>query len=253
MLRAGIIGCGFIGVEAPDSHLHAYEDCPDTELVAVCDNSVDRLDNTKFHYPITELGGFSLVLVERVLDYTDMVKSERLDIVSVCTPPETHCQIVCDIAPYVKAIYCEKPIALTLEDADKMIGTCHKHNVILQINHQRNFVVPKMRFSRGLIDTGTHAFDLLRGLFGDEKNTITVDGNFVGAKFCEVEYVDTDKHIFELDCTHNEAPMIRMGVEFLAQSLDNGWQSISSGEDGREALRMALEFKEIYERNLSDK
>jgi len=219
MLRCGIIGLGFIGCKAPDNHMKAYEDCEDTELVACCD--IDT-------------------------PYMDMVQGTPLDIVSVCTPPETHCQIVCDIAPYVRAIYCEKPIALTLEDADRMIETCYHYGTLLQINHQRRFVNPKFRFSRGILNTGTHMFDLLRYLFGDIqlcKKTVILP-NWV---LCDIEEVDTDEPVFEFDCTHNKEPMILEGVKHLVQCLRNRRKLISSGEEAREALKLCLEYKEMNE------
>ena len=209
MYRAAIIGCGFIGVKAPDNHLQAYLDCEDVELVAVCDKQP--------------------TITNRWVRYKDMVKHERLDIVSVCTPPETHREIVCDIAPYVKAIYCEKPIALTLEDADTMIETCARYNVILQVNHQRNFMRPKFRYSRGIINTGTHMFALIQHLFRDD---IEVD----------IEAVDTEEPVFELDCTHNRDPMIIQGVKHLVSCLNDKKESVCSGEVAREALRRALEY-----------
>lgn len=218
MYKVGIIGLGRIACKLPDNHMNAYRDCPETRITTLCDIDKARLDQWGAIVPYT--------------DYMKMVQNEKLDIVSVCTPPETHCEIVCNIAPYVKAIYCEKPIALTLEDADKMIDICHKYEVILQVNHQRRFVNPKFRFSRGILNTGTHMFDLIRYLFRPE---IKVD----------IEEVDTEEPIFELDCTHNTDKMIPLGVAHLVQCLKENKQSISSGEEAREALRMCLEYAKV--------
>jgi len=223
--KAGIIGCGFIGVEAPDSHLRAYMECDRTKVVGLSDNDWGKA-RSKF-WDVRNLNWY--------LFYEEMIGGTHPDIVSICTPVETHCQIVCDIAPYVKAIYCEKPMATSLKECDRMIEVCEKNNVILQINHQRNFVPPVMRFSRDLIDTGTHAFALIRHLFAS------------GIKVT-IDYIPTDEHIFELDCTHNKEEMILAGVEHLVECLDYGMDSMSDGIEGREALRLALEFKEQYER-----
>jgi len=209
--RAGIIGCGFIGAKAPDSHAQAYIDCDRTALVALCEKK--DIFNSEYRH------------------YMDMVKREHLDIVSVCTPVETHCKIVCDIAPYVKAIYCEKPMAVDLTECDKMIHACAKNDTILQINHQRRFVKPLFRFSRDMIDTGTHVFDWLN------QHHIDVD----------IEYVHKQEHIFELVITRER--MILAGVNYLVDCLDTGLDTISSGFEGKAALRLALEFKENYERD----
>ena len=240
--RVGIIGCGFIGVYAPDNHLRAYQDCPDTELVALCDKYKDSFTIEKSMLKVIDIA-------ENVYaDYKNMVKEFSFDIVSVCTPPETHCQIVCDMAPFVKAIYCEKPIALTLEEADKMIRVCHQHNVILQVNHQRRFMPVKVRFSRGIENTGTHMFDRLRQLFGELEGVV---GNtyLFGKQPVEIEYINSPDHIFEIDCVRSPEPMILKGVEHLVACLEGGYQSISSGEEARQTLALTLKFKEMYERN----
>jgi len=234
--RAGIIGLGWIAVDAPDNHAQAYIDCPNTSLMATCDTDIHKSFGQ---------GSYK--------SYKKMVKEANLDIVSVCTPVETHCKIVCDIAPHVKAIYCEKPMATTLGECDKMIEICKKHNVILQINHQRRFAKPRLKFSRDIIDTGTHAFDLIVQIFG-EIDHIHPDGKYVcvhGNPYCktiELEYIPTmDKHVFELDCVRTKEKMIIKGIEHLVACLDSGRKSYSSGEDGREALKWALKYKELID------
>jgi len=235
MFRCGIIGCGFIGCQAPDNHMKAYGDCKDTELFACCDVDMDKARLTQYG------------LYKPYLNYKEMVQRETLDIISICTPPETHREITCYTASFVRAIYCEKPIALTLEDADKMIEVCHKNNVVLQINHQRRFLRPKVRFSRGVLNTGSHMFDLLRHLFGEieirDRKTVV----FQNKLFCDIEEVDTEEPVFEFDFTHNKEPMILAGVTHLVECLENGRQSISNGEEAREALRLALLYKELNE------
>ena len=226
---------GYAGFTMPDSHWHAYEDCDRTCVTCFSDLWPKGFLPTKEYSVWFE-------------DYLTMVKTVSPDIVSVCTPDETHCQIVCDIAPYVKAIFLEKPIALTLEDADKMIESCHKHHVILQVNHKRRWTRPVMRFSRGIMRNGTHAIDLLRQTFGGASWIDAKEGVF-GETLVDIEYVDTEEPIFELDCVHNDDKgMTLRGVEHLVNCLDNGTQSISSGEEAKETLRVLLSFKREYDK-----
>ena len=228
--RAGIIGCGRIGTGSgfdrnDDTHLNAYLDCGRTQLVGLCDVS-PRYPFSNFLIRLTVSGDAVLVCE----DYTETA-AWGLDMVSVCTPVETHCNIVCDVAPYVKAIYCEKPMATTLEECDRMIDVCAEHDTILQINHQRRFVKPLFRFSRDLIDTGTHCFDWLA------QHDIDAD----------IEYVDTQEHIFELVVTRER--MILAGVEWLVGILDGDHYEKSDGWDGYMALKHALEFKDGLRNN----
>ena len=218
MYRCGIIGLGRIGVEFDDSHAMAYIDCEDTDLVALCDS-----DSSKF--TLTNYDRWIGQWVQTFTDYLQMVKPQNLDIVSVCTPIETHCQIVCDIAPYVKAIYCEKPMATTVEECDRMIEVCEKNNVILQINHQRRFYQPIFTFNNRLT-TLVHVFDLIR--------QYNLDVNLVP--------VDADNSIFDLKLYDSNARMVLMGVEHLVECLRYDLPSVSNGYGGRESLRRALEY-----------
>jgi len=219
MYRVGIIGLGRIACELPDNHYLAYHNNPETALLCLCDNKKDL---------ISEWGKWNLSLWN---DYLGMVKKWSLDIVSVCTPPETHREIVCNIAPYVKAIYCEKPIAETLGDADEMIRICHENNVILQINHQRNFLPVDVYFSRGCLNTGTHMYALIDHFL---KNDTKVN----------IHYIEGDEHVFQLELAHNGEMMIPLGVEHLVDCIKNKRESIVSGEKGYEALKMSLYLKE---------
>jgi predicted dehydrogenase len=241
--RAGIIGCGKIGVGSdgrPDNHLSAYLKHPEIALVGLCDTDDQLVVGTFNKYSALPHGTWPEGLMW--VAYLGMVKARNLDIVSVCTPAATHRQIVCDIAPYVKAIYCEKPIALTLEDADAMIEACDKHHVILQVNHQRRFTHPVMRFARDRINTGTHTFDLIRQYFG-EITEIHQDWVETAHGQVDIQYVDSQEHIFELDMVRTQEPMIRAGVAHLVNCLKTGKQSISSGEEARETLRCLLEWE----------
>ena len=240
MYRAGIIGCSYIGVKDPDCHWSAYLENEYISQVATCD-----IDESKKPSAFANF----------YTDYMTMVKEEHLDIVSVCTPVNTHCQIVTDIAPYVKAIYCEKPMAGSLKECDIMNKHCEEHGVLLQVNHQRRFIAPKLRFSRDILDTGSHAFDLIRMIFGEIKS-VSLHNVITESGYIELEYVPTmEEHIFELDCTHKKTDrMIKRGVTHLVNCLQNNnnclqkdYDSCSNGYDGKEALRWALKYKELYE------
>ncbi len=203
---AGVIGLGRIGYEWVDSHYNTYHSHPRISKVITCD-TIKPADYK---------------------DYMEMVCNNELDIVSVCTPPETHCKIVCNIAPFVRAIYCEKPIATTLEDADKMIMECHSCDTVLQVNHQRRFLRPKFRFSRGILNSGTHAFDAINFYFKDPS-------------LVDFEYIDCDDYIFEFKFTGTPS-VPKEAINHLIDCIENHHESISSGETARESLRQCLEM-----------
>lgn len=183
--RAGVVGCGRIGCGFDDdprwkyvrSHAAAYDKAPGFELVALCDVDSIKLERYGARYAVPG----------RYTDTDEMLSKERLDILSVCTHAGTHAPIIETAAKAgVRAIFCEKPIADTLEAADRMIALCEKHSVLLFIGHQRRFEGLHLRvqafvrqgglgrvqqvtmyYTAGIGNTGTHLIDYLRFLFGE--------------------------------------------------------------------------------------
>jgi predicted dehydrogenase len=179
--RAGIVGCGRIGSEFAEqnlpTHAGSYSATQGVEMVALSDLDENKLEKAGKRWGITSL----------YHDYIEMLKKENLDILSICTRKDNHLEITKEaVNNGVKAIYCEKPIADTLPNADEMIRLCQEKEVVLQVNHQRRFdsfyqevkgVLQKGRlgeiqqaafyYSRGIANTGSHMFDLLRFFFGD--------------------------------------------------------------------------------------
>ncbi|WP_435320869.1 Gfo/Idh/MocA family protein [Haloarchaeobius sp. TZWSO28] len=74
-------------------------------------------------------------------DYTEMLSSAQPDVVSICTPVPTHATIVVDCAEsgVPDAIHCEKPMATTWNDCQRMARVCEDAGVQLTFNHQRRF------------------------------------------------------------------------------------------------------------------
>lgn len=216
MYSAGIIGCGFIGTRAPDNHAQAYEDNPNTNLIAKVDI------------------GFTL---EDIYD---------CNIISVCTPIETHWEVVKQIEPL--AILLEKPIAPSLNEADSIINHCHKNNILLVVNHQRRFINPKFTFSRGILNTGTHAFDLIRKLFG-EITDIQIDRVITESGVqVDIEYKDSMIGEFNLDCTRSTERMIPNVIEYIVDCLDTGNINQDLAIEARRDLQVCLKYQELYSR-----
>jgi predicted dehydrogenase len=128
-LRAGVIGGG-IGA----SHAYAYSRHPGVDLVAACDLNPAVFD--KF-YERSKLAAGS---VREYADYREMLDRERLDLVSVATPDDLHAEPVIDASNAgAKGIFCEKPIAGSLADADRMIDVVEANGTALLVDHTRCF------------------------------------------------------------------------------------------------------------------
>lgn len=235
MFKAGIVGCGRIGSEFDDdpkrkmvsTHAGAYSAVDEVELVAACDFSKEKLEKCGKRWHIPSL----------YEDYKEMLERERLDILSICTWNSTHLDIVNEaVNCNVKAIFCEKPIADTLQNANEIVRLCNERGVILQIDHQRRFDrfhqdtrsflqngnlgrIQQVTFyyTAGIALTGSHMFDLLRFFFGDvdwvqaiysqnkspNPSDPNIDGivKFGSGTLCSIQACDVQNFlIFEMDC-----------------------------------------------------
>jgi UDP-N-acetylglucosamine 3-dehydrogenase len=87
-------------------------------------------------------------------DYRAMLAQEKPDVVSISTGPRLHAEMVVASAEAgVRAIHCEKPLALTFGDARRMVQVCADRNVQLTFNHQRRFNAPFVK-ARDLVRAG---------------------------------------------------------------------------------------------------
>jgi predicted dehydrogenase len=112
-------------------------------------------------------------------DYRELLERERPDVVSICTWPPLHPEMVeAACASGVWGIVCEKPMALDLAGCDRMIGAAEGSGTLLVIGHQRR-LQPKFTRARAIIeDGGIGAPELFCGIAGGDllsDGTHTVD------------------------------------------------------------------------------
>ncbi|MEM2929689.1 MAG: Gfo/Idh/MocA family oxidoreductase [Thermoproteota archaeon] len=126
-IRVGIIGCGIIAA----SHVSGYLKSGMAEVVALSDNRVERAEALaeKYRLPHVKIYG----------NYEDLLKDGNVDAVSVCVPHHLHSEITVKAAEYGKHVLCEKPIAISLKQADEMIEACRKNRVKLAVVFQNRF------------------------------------------------------------------------------------------------------------------
>ena len=191
--KAGIIGLGFIGAgdqvsgdalgqnvkDLGGTHDATYVRHPRIELVA--GSSRDEGRRQRF---AARNGG-----ARTYAEWREMLNAEDLDIVSVATYTHVRAEIVIGCAERgARAIFCEKPIASTVADGERMIAACERCGSLLVVNHNRRFesnhralrdlvaagrlgqlTSAMVQWSSGRLgNVGSHMFDALRMLTGRE-------------------------------------------------------------------------------------
>jgi UDP-N-acetyl-2-amino-2-deoxyglucuronate dehydrogenase len=188
--RAGIIGLARMGswwddklrettpLEVPSSHAGMYTACPRTELVAGCDLDAEKRETFARRWGVGAV----------YADYREMLARESLDVVSIVT---SWASVQGDIAAHVaasgvKGMYCEKPMATSVEQISRIVDLCRDHHVAVVVPYIRRYnpryatvrelvasgVIGQLRSIHAtavasLLHAGTHYFDIMNYLSGD--------------------------------------------------------------------------------------
>ncbi len=201
MLNIGVIGLGRLGkVYATDlAHL-----VPNARLLAVADEQDDLAEKFAKENNVPKW----------YVSHKDLIADKEIDAVAVITPTHTHRDVVIEAAEHGKAIFCEKPISISLEESREMVQVIERTGAFFQMGFQRRFdrgyvearkkieageigtpvvlkstsrdpFAPPMEFcdpaaSGGLIlDMGIHDFDVARMLMGEIESVYSIGGALV--------------------------------------------------------------------------
>lgn len=189
-VRLGFVGVGGIS----GMHLEAAKDRPDLEIVGHCDVSEERREKAAEKY-----GGRAYE------SFCDLYDKEKPDAIVICTPPFAHGDIEEEAAKRGIHFFVEKPVAVNVEMAKRVLAAANQYGVITQVGYlfrfsealrkvremlstralsmvQAHYYMPglpgapwwhKMDLSGGqLIEQTTHAIDLGRFLAGDAKTVV---------------------------------------------------------------------------------
>jgi predicted dehydrogenase/uncharacterized protein (DUF362 family) len=129
-MKVGIVGCGKI---ASSVHLPSIQNIKHYDLVAAADVAEARLQHAKEKFGIDET----------YKDYRQMLVKADIDAVFVCTPPDFHFRVVMDAIEWGKHVFCEKPLATTLEDA---ITIKQASNMQQRMTSNRLYIMPAHNF-----------------------------------------------------------------------------------------------------------
>lgn len=142
-LRFAILGCGRISYKHVEALINNSEEA---ELVAVCDiieeKAIDRKNQYEEYLPNSN--------VKIYTDYLEMLKDGNLDVVTIATESGYHAQHAIDSLNNGTHVLIEKPIALSVKDADEIIKTAKETNKKVCVSHQNRFNPPIQKLRRAI-------------------------------------------------------------------------------------------------------
>jgi predicted dehydrogenase len=138
-VRVAVIGCGAQG----RNHLLAYRKDPAVEVVAVCDTDPARLREVATEFAVPHHYG----------DYRQLLDGASYDLVSICTMPVSHHEMVL-AAFYAGAnVLCEKPMAMNSDEATEMFGAAWQADRILTLGFNMRFM-PNAQYLKRFVEGG---------------------------------------------------------------------------------------------------
>jgi len=131
-IGAGIIGLGDRG----RSHLATLLKFPGLRVVALCDVQRDALDRARAQVA-REYGTAADHACQAVTDYRRMLENPAVDVVVICSPENWHAKMAVDALRAGRDVYCEKALALTVEEGRAICNEVRRAGRVLQTGTQQ--------------------------------------------------------------------------------------------------------------------
>lgn len=145
-LRVGMIGYNFMGKAHSNAWRQAgrFFDLPaQVELKTICGRSREKV----------QAAADTLGWKNVATDWKEVVADPEIDIVDITTPNDSHAEIAIAAAKAGKAILCEKPLALNLEQCEAMVAAAEKANVVNMVCHNYRRI-PAIAYAKKMIEDG---------------------------------------------------------------------------------------------------
>lgn len=143
-INFAIIGCGRISHKHVEALANNFDKA---NLVAVCDIIEEKADELKNEYINLINNQFA---TKSYIDYKEMFNKENIDAVAICTESGYHAGHVIDSLNNGKHVLVEKPMALSLKDANEMIKISRERNLKLGVCHQNRFNPPIQKLRKAI-------------------------------------------------------------------------------------------------------
>ncbi len=175
-VKIGIIGTGYIG----NVHGRIFSGDERAEIAALYDIVEEKAAKTS-----RTIGGKVCDSRAELFDLCDAVL--------VCTPNKTHVEIASDAVKHEKHVFCEKPFAIGIEDAKKLLEIAQSGTGVFQVGHNRRYAPVYVKLKELLVDDKAHSAHIKMNR-GELKNPVwTGDVNVTGGFLYE-----TTIHLFDM-------------------------------------------------------
>ena len=145
---AGAASHPVLGTAVPYSHASALAGIPDVEVVAGCDIVGSARERFRSRWDHRWPG------VRTYADHREMVATEKPDVVLVATPDHLHTEpVLAAIEAGVRGILCEKPLATSLDDADRIVEAAAAAGTVINVNYTRRWM-PEWVEARRILESG---------------------------------------------------------------------------------------------------
>jgi predicted dehydrogenase len=145
-IRVGMVGYSFMG----KAHSLAYRNLPfyfDTDAVPVR-QAVSGRNEERVKEAAEKMGWATYET-----DWRRLIERDDIDMIDIVTPNNTHAEIAIAAAEAGKHILCEKPLALTVEQSERMLEAVQKSGAVHMICHNYRYV-PAVQYAKKLISEG---------------------------------------------------------------------------------------------------
>jgi len=142
-LKFAILGCGRISYKHIEAMINNYDEA---KLAAVCDIVEEKAVERKAQYE-KAIGGSD---VKVYTDYIKMLENEEIDVVSIATESGYHAKRAIDCLNRNKHVLIEKPMALSVKDADDIIALAKEKKKKVCVSHQNRFNPPIQKLRRAI-------------------------------------------------------------------------------------------------------
>lgn len=182
-LRVAVIGSGLI---ANVKHIPAWQRLKDqADLTSLCDLDLQQAQRVARKFGIPNVYS----------DLDELFGTERPDVVDICTPPKTHCFIAEAAMSAGCHVMIEKPMAITLEECDRIIAVARQNNVKVCCGHSDLFYLAYTEGRRMVADGRIGAFRGMRIFLSTPRDYITSKPDHWGNKLPGGVIGETGPHV----------------------------------------------------------